>query len=66
MYNVQTLNISESKAIDAIFDACRANEKREPKNGVTFLPMWNGDYEATLRDQDGVVVAIATVDSMDV
>jgi hypothetical protein len=60
-----TKAITEGKAMDAIFDACRANEKRLPKNGVSFVLLANGNHQACLRDSDGVVVALAEVDALD-
>jgi hypothetical protein len=65
MRNIETFGITESKAIDLIFNACRANEVREPKGNVSFLLMANGDHEATLRNAQGMVVAFATVDKFD-
>lgn len=67
MRELQTLNISEGKAMEAIFNACRANAKREDKGAVSFR-VWgfNSEHEATLRDANGVVVAIAIVDQFDV
>jgi inactivated superfamily I helicase len=66
MLNLTHTNaITEGRAMNAIFDACRANEKREPKNGVTFNLLVNGNHEAALRDADGVVVALAEVDALD-
>ena len=65
MRDLTTLNISEGKAMEAIFNACRANEAREPKGNVTFKRFWSGEHEAALRDADGVVVAIAIVDQFD-
>lgn len=66
MYNLKTLAlISEHEAMDAIFNACRANEQRVARFNVTFLLMTNGDHEATLR-QDGHVIAIAAVDQSDI
>jgi hypothetical protein len=61
-----TAEITEGKAMEAIFNACRANEARQPKGNVTFLLMANGNHEAALRDSDGVVVALAEVDKFDV
>ena len=67
MLNLEHTNdITESRATDAIFDACRANEQRLPKNGVTFRLLVNGNHEAALRDASGVVVALAEVDHFDV
>jgi hypothetical protein len=67
MYNLKTLTtVSEHAATDAIFNACRANEKREARHNVTFLLMTNGHYEAALRGDDGYVVALAAVDENDI
>lgn len=67
MYNLKTLTtVSEDTAMNAIFNACRANEKREARNNVTFHMMTNGHYEAALRDDSGYVVALAAVDESDV
>jgi hypothetical protein len=67
MENLEHTNtITEGQAMDAIFDACRANEQRLPKNGVTFRLLVNGNHEAALRDASGVVVAIAHVAHFDV
>ena len=67
MLNLEHTNdITEARAMDAIFDACRANETRQPKNGVTFRLLVNGNHEAALRDASGVVVALAEVDPLDV
>lgn len=58
--------ISEGKAMEAIFDACRANKDRVKTKNVSFrLMAWGGEYEATLRDETGIVVAIAIVDEFD-
>lgn len=59
-----TADITEGKATEAIFNACRGNEKREAKNGVTFCTTVFG-HEAVLRDEFGIVVAIADVDEFD-
>jgi hypothetical protein len=66
MTNLETQGIPVGIAIEAIFNACRANPNREPKLGVTFRPLVTGDHEATLRDIAGIVVAIAHVDESDV
>lgn len=72
MHNLtHTEAITESLATDLIFNACRANEDRSDwQNGdgysVTFKLFINGrEWEATLRDAAGTVVAIATVDKFD-
>lgn len=71
MQNVQTsAKITEGKATDFIFDACRANEDRNNwKNAegyaVTFKRCADGTHEAALRDPCGEVVALANVDSFD-
>lgn len=57
--------ITEGKAADAIFDACRANEAREDKGGVKFNLMTDGNYAAVLRDDAGVILAVAVVDKFD-
>ena len=62
---IHTNEITEGKAMDAIFNACRANEKREPTGNVTFLLMANGDHQATLRNSDLTVIAVAIVDQFD-
>lgn len=56
---------TEGKATEAIFNACRANPQRNAKGAVTFRLMANGNHEAALRDNDGVVIAIAHVDEFD-
>jgi hypothetical protein len=67
MYDIQHLNLADAgKNENAIFDACRANPKREPRGGVTFRLLASGDYEAALRDAEGIVVTIAKVDEHDV
>ena len=60
-----TAAITEGKAMDAIFNACRDNEDRAPKGNVTFTVTIHG-HEAALRDTDGVVVALADVDQFDI
>lgn len=67
MQNLRHKNsLTEWQAANAIFNACRANENREPRAGVTFNLLANGEHEAALRDADGVVVALAWVDWLDV
>lgn len=69
---IHTSEITEGKAATAIFNACRDNEKRENKGGVncagvTFLQFASGnEFEATLHNAEGIVIAIATVDEFDV
>jgi len=70
MRNVETTQISEGKATGLIFDACRANEDRNDwKNAegyaVSFRLRTDGDYEAALRNPEGIVVALAVVDKFD-
>lgn len=71
MQNVQvTAEISEGKATDLIFNACRANETRADwKNAegyaVSFRLNADGTHEAALRNPEGVVVGLAVVDSFD-
>ena len=60
-----TAAITEGKAMQAIFNACRANESRQPKGNVTFTATIHG-HEAALRDSEGVVIALADVDQFDV
>lgn len=60
-----TAEITEGKAMEAIFQACRANEARAPKGNVTFRVTIHG-HEAALRDANGVVVALADVDQFDI
>lgn len=60
-----TAEITEGNAMEAIFNACRANEDRAPKSNVTFTVTTNG-HEAALRDANGVVVALADVDQYDI
>lgn len=59
-----TKDITETKAMDAIFNACRANPSREAKGNVTFRPTISG-HEAALRNAEGVVIALANVDEFD-
>lgn len=63
--------ITEGTAMDLIFDACRGNARRESRVlgafSVTFTESFDGtQHEACLRDDEGVVIALADVDSMDV
>jgi hypothetical protein len=67
MYDIEhasKANIGRNE--NAIFDACRANPNRENRGRVTFLLLASGDYEATLRNAEGIVVCIAKVDKFDV
>jgi hypothetical protein len=64
---IHTQDITEGKATEAIFNACRANPKREAKGGVTFRMLADGNqHEAALRNDEGVVIALAYVDQFDV
>ena len=71
MLNLEThkLNITESTAMNLIFDACRANERREPRNvgdyRVTFGLRADGTHDVIMRNAKGVVVATAVVDEFD-
>ena len=42
-------SLTEWQAANAIFNVCRANENREPRAGVTFNLLANGEHEAALR-----------------
>jgi hypothetical protein len=71
MYDIQHIAGTDSKTQacreNEVFDACRANEKREPRGNVTFSnTLVGGDHEVYLRDEDGVVVLICKVDQFDV
>ena len=63
--------ITEGTAMSLIFDACRGNARRESRVfgafSVTFTESFDGErHEACLRDDEGIVIAHADVDSMDV
>lgn len=69
--------ITETLAIEYILNGCRANEKRETSytthgNGavvvraVSFTRLIDGTHEACLRNEDGVVIALANVDEFDI
>lgn len=61
-----TKDITEGKATDAIFNACRANPERKNTEDVSFNWYGGSDmYEAVLRNAEGFVVAIAIVDQFD-
>ncbi len=63
---IHTSEITEGKAATAIFNACRSNEKRERTATVTFNQFASGnEWEATLHNANGLVIAIATVDEFD-
>lgn len=67
MYDIQHLDPREPSALEnEIFDACRANPKRENRGRVSFRVLVTGAHEAALRDAEGVVVLIAKVDEFDV
>ena len=70
-------SITETAATEAIFDACRANPERntvfvgkgETKVSFTRLALDVGigqRYEACLRNEEGVVVALANIDDSDI
>lgn len=63
-----TKEITEGKAMEAILNACRANEKRVNKGNVTFIAYGPGSAvaQASLRNDQGLVVAIAIVDQFDI
>lgn len=72
MYNVEIAEQHANSQIeDVIFDACRANEKRETKTvksfNVSFAPLdWKEtEHRVTVRDEEGVIIAFATVDKFD-
>lgn len=72
MLNLETLklNITESTAMNLIFDACRANEARAPRTvgayTVYFGLRADGTHNAYMRNAKGVLVATAQVDKFDV
>lgn len=75
MQNVQSLilNISENSIMNIVFDACRANEKREPRTVgayyVKFRRIANtNDLGAYVYrgNANGSLVGRATVDEFDV
>jgi hypothetical protein len=78
MQNVQFISteatkMHEGKAAEIIFYAYRDNEKRDRVSVmycgfeyvVTFQLNANGTHQAAVRNFEGVVVAIATVDEFD-
>jgi hypothetical protein len=71
MYDIERhTEISESTVMNVIFDACRANVKREPRQvsgfAVSFNLLANGnEHEAVMRDTTGTVVGMAIVDGVD-
>lgn len=54
-----------AKFENEIFDACRANEKRERSGRVSFIRLACGDHQAMLRDEKNLVLMLATVDRFD-
>lgn len=50
---------------EKIFNASRGNPTFEPRGNVTFQALPTGDYEATMRNDQGVVVCVAEVDKYD-
>ena len=71
MYNLtHSAKITESKAMNLIFNASRANEKRsEWKNdegfSVSFMLSVDGNYSAFLSNPAVEMVAVASVDEFD-
>lgn len=70
MYGIKhTSAITEGKAVDAIFNACRANPDRRDTDTVLFQRATNGEWQAVLLDRPnefGVIIATAIVDEFDV
>ena len=71
MNNLQhTTGITESRAMDLIFDACRSNTNRNDwKNAEGFTVKFTkvaGAWAAVLRDKFGGFAASAKVDEFDV
>lgn len=72
MHNLEThAVITEAKATELIFDACRANPDRTPwanteGYAVNFRPLSKGEYGAYVTNPFGFVVALAIVDEFDV
>jgi hypothetical protein len=69
--------ITETLATEYIFNACRANPERllactwhvngrDTVREVSFTRLIDGTHEACLRNSDGIVVALAQVDSCDI
>lgn len=70
MHNIECHSeISKGTVTTVIFDACRANTNREPREvagfRVTFNQLANGEHEAVMRDTEGTVVGLAHVDKFD-
>jgi hypothetical protein len=66
MHNVRhTKGHASNLNEDKIFNACRANPTFEPRGNVTFRPLVGGNFEASLSNDDGVVVCVAEVDQYD-
>jgi hypothetical protein len=63
-----TKEITEGKAMEAIFNACRANPGRKNNDKVTFIQYAEGSpvAHATLRNEQGFVIASAMVDQYDI
>ena len=57
--------ITATKAMTLILDACRANEDRQDTRFVRFTRTADGNHCVALRNEDGIVVATATVDQFD-
>lgn len=62
--------ITEGQATNVIFDAARANPKRERRDAgsyvVQFSHISGTEYRATVRDRSGLSVAIAVIDEFDI
>lgn len=69
MYNIRNITKMDpsvmSQLENEIFDACRANEKRETRGRVSFIALPCGDHSAMVRDSKSMVLLTATVDRFD-
>lgn len=63
---IHCVDTTAREATNAIFDACRANESRNPKGLVTFWKLSNTESFAYLFNKHGVKIATAIVDEFDV
>lgn len=67
------VSISETLATEIIMNACKNNIERKPYSTpgkpasftVTFNGLYKDENEAVVRDANGFVVAIASVDKFD-
>lgn len=64
--------VNETEVTEAIFNACRNNAARKPHRcmrapgfSVSFTMLADATYEACVRNEQGVVVALANVDEFD-